>query len=42
MKNNFAHFLTQEEKDSVYMAEDLDAILDVMYEETYKATSKEF
>ena len=34
--------LPQEEKDSVYMAEDLDAILDAMYEEAYKATCKEF
>lgn len=34
--------LTQEEKDSVYMAEDLDVILDAMYEEAYEATLKEF
>lgn len=34
--------LTQKEKDSVYMAEDLDAILDAMYEDAYKATCEEF
>ena len=34
--------LAQEEIDSVYIAEDLDIILDAMYEETYEATLKEF
>ena len=33
---------TQNEKGSVYMAEDLDAILDAMYEEAYQATLEEF
>lgn len=34
--------LTQEEKDSVYMAENLEAILEAMYEEAFEATIKEF
>ena len=34
--------LTQEERESVYMAEDLDVILDAMFEGAYEATLKEF
>ena len=34
--------LTQDEKESVYMAEDLDVILDAMYEEAFEVTSSEF
>ena len=34
--------LTQEEKDSVYMAENLDAILDAMYAKAFKTTCEEF
>ena len=40
--NSHEFELTQEEKESVYMAEDLDVILDAMYEEAYEATLKEF
>ena len=34
--------LTQEEMDSVYMAEELDAILEAMYKEAFEATCNEF